>query len=126
MGFRVGVFLRFVLLLSAGALCAAAQTGPDFNNNDTLNQTPEEPIRTNPQLPRSLPHTADHWSNQLQQSNPALSPMGYQLQNPAVRSHKQNLQGLNPEQLEPRPTVRAKKPVRSPDLNPIRQEPKVL
>ncbi|XP_076021551.1 zona pellucida sperm-binding protein 3-like [Genypterus blacodes] len=79
-------------------LSAGAQTG-SHSGARALNRTKEEP---NPQLLRS----EQLEQHQLEQHQPAL----------------------NPRQLQPKPSpsVRAHGLVQSPDLNPIKQEPKVL
>uniref|UniRef100_A0A668A9H5 Zona pellucida sperm-binding protein 3 n=1 Tax=Myripristis murdjan TaxID=586833 RepID=A0A668A9H5_9TELE len=128
MGLRVLDMLGFLLLLSGGALSSTHNwLNYISNSNETLNQIPQEPVRTASQLPRS-PHTSVHQSKQTEQRNPLHFPKSYQLRKPAVTvQNPQRLEArkLTSEQPELRQTVQA--PVRSPGLNPaVKQEPKVL
>lgn len=85
MGFRAAGFLGFVLLLSGGHLCFAAQNWFISGTNETLDQTPRERVTT------SLQQAMD------------LSPFTfrlktYQLRNPAAPPDKQNLPQSGEEQ----------------------------
>lgn len=140
MGFREAVLLGIVLLFSGGNLCAATQNRSNLSTNETLSQTPQEPVTASLQLPRA------RQSNRTEQGDPVPSHVSnrlkiYQLRRPVKQNVEQmqtfqNPQGseasrLTSEQLERGETVQSQEllqlPHRGPDLNPpLKPESKVL
>lgn len=80
MGFREGVLLGTVLLLSCGELCAATRSWFNTNNNETLNQIPKERAAT------SSPQTTEQHTNQTEQRHLVHSPVTYQLRSYQLRN----------------------------------------
>lgn len=98
MGFRVAVLFGFVLLLSAGSFCSAAQNRPVVGTNQTQEQV----------AAISQQAAAEQQANRSDQSRPAHSPYTirlriHQLKNPAVDT-KQDLKQAqeNPPGVQPR------------------------
>ncbi|XP_011483580.1 zona pellucida sperm-binding protein 3 [Oryzias latipes] len=98
MGFRVAVLFGFVLLLSAGSFCSAAQNRPVVGTNQTQEQV----------AAISQQAAAEQQANRSDQSRPAHSPYTirlriHQLKNPAVGT-KQDLKQAqeNPPGVQPR------------------------
>ncbi|XP_061571700.1 zona pellucida sperm-binding protein 3-like [Cololabis saira] len=140
MGFRVAVFLGFVLLLG-GSLCFATQNGSLFNTNDTLHQVPQGQTMLAPSTGRQSNLTA---VRRRTGSPTTFRLKTFQLRDPPRqekpgKSDKEQMQtpegpqGLQPRQYSPelhrtRPTAQEMLQLvnHGPDRLPVKKESKVV
>ncbi|XP_072235655.1 zona pellucida sperm-binding protein 3-like [Leuresthes tenuis] len=140
MGFRVAVFLGFVLFLSGGNLCSAAQNRSVLITNETPHQMPQD------QVTRSSEVAAHRQLNQSEQRHLVLSPATFQLriyhlrkpadkQKPLHPYEEQKLRSLQPKQLnsdclDQKESIQAREmlklPIQGQDMNlPVKKKSKV-
>ncbi|XP_041834974.1 zona pellucida sperm-binding protein 3-like [Melanotaenia boesemani] len=133
MGFRVAVFLGFVLLLSGGNLCSATQN--KSSTNETLHQLPQDQVTT------SSEQTKGHQSNQTEQKYIVQAPVTFQLRTyqlrkpadkqklpkPVEEQTPQNMPTAQGGQANSEQTETTKLPAQGPDLSlPVKKESKGL
>lgn len=117
MGFREGLLLGAVLLLSCGKCCAATRSWFDTSDNETLNQIPDERATTT----TSSPQTNQTELRHLVRSPATYQLRSYQLRSPALSRTTPHSRELAPEQLETSESGLAQ------GVNsPVKQDSKVL